>query len=58
MKPKRFDCVRMKHLGAAHVREQTATLTKEQELAYRRERSQHLRRHQEALTTHTGQGDP
>ncbi|MEI6448467.1 MAG: hypothetical protein WCP98_00820 [Actinomycetes bacterium] len=48
----------MKHLGAAHVREQTATLTKEQELAYRRERSQHLRRHQEALTTHTGQGDP
>jgi hypothetical protein len=37
--------------------ERTATLTKEQELALRQERSQHLRRHQEALTTHTSQGD-
>ena len=58
MKAKKFDCVQMKRLGAAKVHEQTATLTKEQELAFWQERSQHLRRHQEALTRHTSQGDP
>ncbi len=54
---KKFDCVQMKRLGAAKVHEQTATLTKEQELAFWQERSQHLRRHQESLAAHTGQGD-
>ncbi len=49
MKTKKFDCVQMKHLGAAQAQAQTATLTKEQELAFWRERSQHLRRHQEGL---------
>ena len=39
MKTKKFDCVQMKRLGAAKVREQTATLTREQELAFWRVRS-------------------
>jgi hypothetical protein len=55
MKTKKFDCVKMKRLGAAKVREQTATLTREQELSYWRERSQHLRQHQESLKVHTSQ---
>jgi hypothetical protein len=55
MKTKKFDCVQMKRLGAAKVREQTATLTREQELSYWRERSQDLRQHQEALKAHTSQ---
>jgi len=55
MKTKKFDCVQMKRLGAAKVREQTTTLTREQELSYWRERSQHLRQHQEALKAHTSQ---
>ena len=49
MKTKKFDCVQMKRLGAAKVREQTATLTKEQELRFWQERSQHLRQRQAAL---------
>ena len=49
MKTKKFDCVQMKRQGAAKVREQTATLTKEQELRYWQERSQHLRQCQAAL---------
>jgi len=57
MKTKRFDCVQMKRLGAAQVQAQTATLTKEQELAFWQERSQHLRRHQEGLAAHTSQAD-
>lgn len=55
MKTKTFDCVQMKRLGAAKVRERTATLTKEQELAFWRERSQYLRQRQEALKIHTSQ---
>ena len=55
MKTKKFDCVQMKHLVAAQVQAQTATLTKEQELAFWRERSQHLRRHQEGLA---GRSEP
>ena len=34
MKAKKFDCVQMKHLGAAQVQERTAPQTKEQELAF------------------------
>lgn len=49
MKTKRFDCVQMKRQGAAKVREQTATLTKEQELRFWQERSQDLRQRQAAL---------
>jgi hypothetical protein len=51
MKTKKFDCVQMKRQGAAKVREQTATLTKEQELRFWQERSQHLRQRQAALKT-------
>lgn len=57
MKTKKFDCVQMKHSGAEKVRERTATLTTEQELAFWRERSQHLRLHQEALKVHADQED-
>jgi hypothetical protein len=49
MKTKKFDCVQMKRQGAAKVREQTATLTKEQELRFWQERSQVLRQQQAAL---------
>ena len=55
MKTKRFDCMQMKHFGAAPVQEHAATLTKEQEVAFWRERSQHLRRHQEGLA---GRSEP
>ncbi len=50
MKMTKFDCVRMKRLGAAKVRERTATLTREQELHFWQERSQYLRQQQESLT--------
>jgi hypothetical protein len=46
---KKFDCVQMKRQGAAKVREQTATLTREQELRFWQERSQYLRQRQESL---------
>ena len=49
MKTKKFDCVQMKRQGAAKVREQTATLSKEQELRFWQERSQYLRQRQAAL---------
>jgi hypothetical protein len=55
MKTKKFDCVQMKRLGAAKVREQTATLTKDQELAFWRERSRQLHQRQEALQVHSRQ---
>jgi len=41
----------MKRQGAAKVREQTATLTREQELRFWQERSQYLRQRQAALKT-------
>ena len=49
MKTKKFDCVQMKRLGAAKVREQTAALTREQELRFWQERSQYLRQRQASL---------
>ena len=55
MKTKKFDCVQMKRLGATEVRKQTATLTKEQELAFWRERSRNLRQWQETLKAQTSQ---
>jgi hypothetical protein len=45
----------MKRLGAAKVREQTAALTKEQELAFWLERSSQLRQRQEALKVRPSQ---
>ena len=49
MKTKKFDCVQMKRLGAAKVREQTAALTREEELRFWQERSQYLRQRQASL---------
>jgi hypothetical protein len=43
MKTKRFDCVRMKRLGAEKVREHTATMTREEEVRFWQERSRELR---------------
>ena len=57
MKTKKFDCVQVKHLGAARVQEHAAPMTTEQELASWQQRSQHLRRHQEALKAHLSQAD-
>jgi hypothetical protein len=49
MKTKKFDCVEMKHLGAEKVQEQIAGMTREEEIRFWKKRSQHLRRHQEAI---------
>jgi hypothetical protein len=49
MKTKKFDCIRMKRLGIAKVREQRAALTRAQELRFWRERSQYLRQRQASL---------
>ncbi len=49
MTTKKFDCVQMKRLRAEKVQEQTAGLTREQELAFWRERSNQLRQRQAAL---------
>ena len=49
MKTKKFDCVKMKRLGAEKVLEKTAVMTREQELSFWRERSSELRQRQEAL---------
>ncbi len=49
MKTKKFDCVEMKHLGAEKLQEQIAGLTREEEIRFWKERSQHLRQHQETI---------
>ena len=49
MKARNFDCIQMKQFGAARVQEQTATLTREQELHFWQERSQYLRQRQASL---------
>ena len=49
MKTRGFDCVQMKHRGAEKVLEKIAGMTREQELEYWRERSQHLRARQQAM---------
>jgi hypothetical protein len=46
MKTKNFDCVEMKHLGAEKIREKIQGMTREQEAAFWKERSQALRKHQ------------
>jgi hypothetical protein len=45
---KTFDAVAMKHAGARRIAEETAGMTREQELAYWRERERELRALQEA----------
>lgn len=54
MKTKKFDCVEMKHLGAEKVQENTAGMTREEEIRFWKERSQHLRQHQEAMRKKRG----
>ena len=49
MKTKKFDCVQMKHLGAEKVQAQISVMTREEEIRFWKERSQHLRRYQEAI---------
>jgi hypothetical protein len=49
MKTKGFDCVEMKRLGAEKVREKTATMTREEEIRFWRERSRELLQRREAL---------
>jgi len=41
-KSKKFDCVEMMHKGAEHVREQIKGMTREEEIAYWRARTQEL----------------
>jgi len=48
MKAKTFDCVEMMHRGAKNIRKQTKGMTKEQELAFWRERSKSFRQRQKA----------
>jgi hypothetical protein len=43
MYTKAFDCVKMKRLGAEKVREETATMTREEEVRFWQERSRELR---------------
>jgi hypothetical protein len=50
MKTKAFDCVEMKRIGAEKVREKTATMTREEEIRFWRERSRELRQRREALS--------
>jgi hypothetical protein len=54
MKTKTFDCVEMKHLGAEKVQEQIAGMTREEEIKFWKERSQELRRRQEAVQNEQG----
>jgi hypothetical protein len=48
MKAKTFDCVEMMHGGAEKIRKQTSAMTKEQELAFWRERSKNFKQRQKA----------
>lgn len=49
MKAKTFDCVKMMHRGAQRIRKQTAGMSKEQELAFWRERSANFKRRQKTV---------
>jgi len=46
MKPKTFDCVEMMNRGAEEVRKKIRSMTKKEEIAFWRERSQKLRQRQ------------
>lgn len=59
MKTKTFDCVEMKRRGGERVRQATADMTPEQELAFWQERSRQLRQRQQgakANRSSTGAG--
>lgn len=49
MKTKQFDAVEMQRRGSAKVYETLATMTTEQQLAYWQQRTEELRKHQQAL---------
>jgi hypothetical protein len=54
MKAKTFDSVELMHRGAEKIRNQTSSMTKDQELEFWRERSKNLKHRQEtALRRHT-----
>ena len=48
MATKQFDCIEMKRKGAEAVRAKIAGMTREQELAFWRERTEKLRQRREA----------
>jgi len=48
MKAKTFDCVEMMHGAAEKIRKQISGMTKEQELAFWRERSKNFKQRQKA----------
>lgn len=54
MKTKKFDCVAMKHRGAKKVQEQIGDMTREEEIAFWKERSQHLRQRQKTIRKEHG----
>jgi len=55
MKAKKFDCVEMMHQGAEEVRKQIRGMTKKEEIAFWRQRSQKLRQRQSKTQ---GEGKP
>ena len=57
MKAKKFDCVEMMHRGAEEVRKKIRGMTKKEEIAFWRERSQKLRRRQ-SKTQEEGKPEP
>jgi hypothetical protein len=52
MKAKTFDCVKMMHRGAQRIRKQTAGMSKDQELAFWRERSVNFKQRQKTVVRH------
>ncbi len=55
MKAKKYDCDEMMHRGAEEVRKKIRVMTKKEEIAFWRERSQKLRRRQSKTQ---GEGKP
>lgn len=53
MKTKTFDCVNMKHRGAAKVRQQTAGMTPDEEMTFWRQKTQALQERQQKAHSQT-----
>ncbi len=56
MKAKSFDCVEMMHRGAEKIRKETSSMTKDQELAFWRERSKNFKQRQKTAGRHAQSG--
>ena len=57
-KPKKFDCVRMKHEGARRIQQELAGMTLEQQLAYWDREYQELLKEQEELRRRRAEAPP